>query len=76
MAAKTIFGPPQLEVDLSELTGQQAETARSPASKTIQKQKLNSHGKETEGVCEQMHGYNPRSLHVGHNTRASVAVQI
>ena len=45
------------------------------ASKTMQKQELDSSGKETEGGCERMDGYNPGPLCVGHNTRASVTIQ-
>ena len=41
----------------------------------MQKKELNSSGMETEGVYKQMGGYNPGSLHVGYNTRASLAIQ-
>ena len=39
------------------------------------KQELDSHGRETEGVCRQMDGYNPRPLCIGHNTGATAAIQ-
>ena len=41
----------------------------------MQKQKLNSSGRETKGVCKRMDGYNPGPLHVGNNTRASATIQ-
>ena len=70
-------------VRANRLLCQQAEAARrwpsktiswpkSPASKTMWKQVLNSHGIETTEVCKWMDGYNQRPLCVGHNTKAFV----
>ena len=32
-------------------------------------------GRQTEGVCKRIDGYNPGPLHAGHNTRVSVTIQ-
>ena len=47
---------------------------KEPASKTMQKQELDSHGRETEGVYGQMDGYETRFLLIWHNTGASVSI--
>ena len=39
--------------------------AKEPASKTMWKQKLNSHGRETVGVCGQIDGYNSSPFVLG-----------
>ena len=39
-------------------------------------QELDSHGRENEGVCRWMDVYNPRWLHVGHNTEAAAVIQL
>ena len=49
--------------------------SKSPASETMWKQKLDSSGRETEGVCKRMDWYNPGPLLVGKNTRASATIQ-
>ena len=50
--------------------------SKCPASKTMLKQKLDSSGRETEGVCKRIDEYNPGSLCVGHYTRESATIQI
>ena len=82
--------PLQPEVHLTGLTGHSAGRLKlpedgcpkqdhtgtqKPCFQDYTRQKLNSHGRETEGVCERMDGCNSGSLHVGHNPRASVTIQ-
>ena len=48
--------------------------SKEPCSKAMRKKELNSYGRETEGVCRWMDGYNPRPIQFWHSLGASVAI--